>query len=179
MNKLLLVAAFSVSMFAATLPAHAADYNNEVDIGILSLFWGNFNGRYERNLNDYISLAVGGGFSPNGYLFVSEEDVDWKYYNVNGIFRFYPLGNFRSLYAQVEVNGDFHDLTDESTGDTATVTMVTPAVVVGWRWVVAQRATITLGAGSGYASGNLDVGDEEIDIEGIRPRFDFNLGFLF
>lgn len=54
-----------------------------------------------------------------------------------------------------------------------------PGVVVGWRWVVAQRATITLGAGSDYASADLDVGDEVIEIEGIRPCFDFNLGFLF
>lgn len=179
MSKLLPVVVFSALLFAASPPVHAADYNNEIDVGILSLFWGNFNARYERNFNDYLSLAAGGGFSPNGYLFVSDDDVDWKYYNLNGIFRFYPLGNFRGLYAQAEVSGDFHDLTEKSTGETATVTMVTPAVVVGWRWVIAQRATITLGAGSGYASGNLEVGDVKIDIEGIRPRFDFNLGFLF
>ncbi|NIT35039.1 MAG: DUF3575 domain-containing protein [candidate division Zixibacteria bacterium] len=175
MRKTLLVTAVA----ALAAPALGADFNNEVDVGILSLFWGNFNARYERNLNDYISLAGGGGFSPNGYLFVSDEDVDWKVYNVNGIFRFYPLGNFRGLYAQAEVSGDFHNLKDKSTGDTAKVTMVTPAVVVGWRWVIAQRATITLGAGSGYASADLEVGDEVIKFEGVRPRFDFNLGFMF
>jgi hypothetical protein len=175
MRKMLLVTAVA----ALAAPAFAADYNNEVDVGILSLAWGNFNARYERNLNDYISLAGGGGFSPNGYMFVSDEGFDWKYYNVNGNVKFYPLGTFRGLFIQGEVNVDFHDLTYKHTGETAKCTMVMPGVVVGWRWVVAERATITLGAGSDYAYADLEVGDEVIEFEGIRPRFDFNLGFLF
>ncbi|UCH78359.1 MAG: DUF3575 domain-containing protein [Candidatus Coatesbacteria bacterium] len=169
----------AVVVLASGAPAGATDYNNEVDIGILSLFWGNFNARYERNLNGYISLAAGGGFAPNGYLFIDHDDVDWKYYNVNGLVRFYPLGGFQRLYVQAEVNAEFHDLKDESTGDTATATWITPAAVIGWRWVVAERATITLGAGSGYASADITVGDTHLDTEGVRPRFDFNLGFLF
>jgi hypothetical protein len=160
-------------------PAAATSYNNEVDIGILSLFWGNFNARYERNLNGYISLAVGGGFSPNGYLFIEDEGTDWKYYNVNGLVRFYPLGGFQRLYVQAEVSGDFHHIEDESTGETATATVIVPAMLVGWRWVIAERATITLGAGSGYANLDVNVGDAHIEAEGVRPRFDFNLGFLF
>jgi len=167
------------AVFFTAVPAAGTEYNNEIDVGILSLFWGNFNARYERNLNGYIALAGGAGFSPTGYLFIEHEDIDWKYYNVNGLFRFYPLGGFRGLYIQAEVNAEFHDLKDDSTGDTATATWITPAAVVGWRWVVAERATITLGAGSGYASVDLYVGDEHIEAEGVRPRFDFNLGFLF
>jgi len=52
-------------------------------------------------------------------------------------------------------------------------------MVIGWRFVTANRATITLGAGSGYISGDINVGDEHIDFEGIRPRFNVDLGFLF
>ena len=163
----------------AAAPAAAVDYNNEIDIGILSLFWGNFNARYERNLNGYISLAGGGGFSPNGYMLIDPEGTDWKYYNVNGLVRFYPLGGFQRLYFQAEVSGDFHNIKDESSGDTATASLIVPAAVLGWRWVIADRATLTLGAGSGYFNLDVTVGDERIEAEGVRPRFDFNLGFLF
>jgi hypothetical protein len=167
------------AILLTAVPAAGTEYKNEIDVGILSLFWGNFNARYERNLGDYVALAGGAGFSPTGYIFIEHEGVDWKYYNVNGLVRFYPLGGFQRLFFQGEVSGDFHDLEDESTGDTATATLIVPAVLVGWRWVIADRATLTLGAGSGYASVDVYVGDEHIEAEGVRPRFDFNLGFLF
>lgn len=115
MRKMLLVTAVA----ALAAPALAADYNNGIDIGILSLFWGNFNAHYERNLNDYISLAGGAGIAAKGYMFLEDEDFDWKYYNVNGNVKFYPLGTFRGLFIQGEVNVDFHDLTYKPTGETA------------------------------------------------------------
>lgn len=179
MRRFSLLGLLAVVVLASGVPAGATDYKNEIDVGILSLFWGNFNARYERNLNGFISVAGGAGFSPNGYLFIEHDDVDWTYFNVNGLVRFYPLGGFQRLYVQAEVNAEFHDLKDESTGETATMTWVTPAAVVGWRWVIAERATLTLGAGSGYASADADVGDTHLEVEGIRPRFDFNLGYLF
>lgn len=167
------------ALFFTAVPAAATEYRNEIDVGILSLMWGNFNARYERNLSEYVTLAGGAGFSPTGYIFIEHDGVDWKYYNVNGLVRFYPLGGSQRLFFQAEVSGDFHDLEDESTGDTATATLIVPAVLVGWRWVIADRATLTLGAGSGYASVDVYVGDEHIEEEGVRPRLDFNLGFLF
>lgn len=179
-----LLCALLAGAFGAPALSFAGDFKNEVDVGVLSLIVGNFNGRYERDLNGYLAVAGGAGFSPMGYLFVSgeEEGIDWKYYNVNALVRLYPLGNFRGLYAQAEVFYDIHKIKDTSgavTGETATVGMVTPAMVIGWRFVIADRATITLGGGSGYITGDLDVGDEHVDFEGIRPRFNLDLGFLF
>jgi hypothetical protein len=172
--------AIMVALVAITAVTAAATYNNSVEAGVLPLFIGNINALYMRNLTGMISVGAGGGYSPLGYLFVDvEDDITWHYGNVKGVFRFHPLGESRRLYVQVEASGDFHSLKEDSTGETASVTMITPAALIGWRWIIADRATLNVAGGSGYISGDIDVGDEHVDFEGIRPRFDLNLGFAF
>lgn len=169
-----------LALAAIAAGAAGATHNNSVEVGVLPLFIGNINGLYMRNINGMFSVGGGGGYSPLGYLFVSaEDDITWHYGNIKGVFRFHPLGESRRLYLQVEANGDFHFLKEDSTGETATVTMITPAALVGWRWIIADRATVNVAGGSGYITGDIDVGDEHVDFEGIRPRFDLNLGFAF
>lgn len=164
-------------------PAAAAPYNNEIDVGVLGLFIGNFNARYERNLNDYVALVGGAGFMPRAYFFVPEEELEkfdsWRVVVVNGAVKLFPMGEFRRLYIQGELNVDFHTVKEEGTGLTGSATVYRPGAVVGWRWIVAERATITVGAGSDYLSLHARAGDTEGEVEGIWPRLDFNLGFLF
>ncbi len=165
--------------------AGAADFNNEFDVGIFSLVVGNFNGRYERNLNDFAAVFGGAGFAPEGYLFIDVDQetldaVEWTYANVNLGGKLYPLGTFRGLYLQLEVNGDFHNLKEKSSGATSSEFSLRPAMLIGWRWVIANRATLTVGGGSGYVSNNtLQVGATTVEFSRIRPRVDINLGFLF
>jgi hypothetical protein len=181
-TKLNLVLSAAVSVLAVTA-APAATYNNEVDVGVLVLFIGNINGRYERNINDYVAVVAGAGYMPHGYVFIPDEERDkfeyWRITTINGAVKFFPLGDFRRLYFQGEINVDFHSVEELGTGATGSATAYRPGAVVGWRWVIAERATLTVGAGSDYLEIHARAGDTEGTLDGIWPRLDFNLGFLF
>jgi hypothetical protein len=170
---------------AAAGVAYGAPFNNEIDVGIFGLVSGDYGVHYERNLNDYFALGGGAGYSPRSYLWLDFgdllDDMRWRYGHVKADGKLYPLGKFKGLYIQAEVNADFITLEDKNDGTTAHYTNVWPGALVGWRWVVAERATISVAGGSGYNTRTeYVVGDVTLttDTE-IRPRLDFNLGFLF
>ncbi len=181
-TKLVVVLSAAFSVLGAA-SAGAAQYNNEIDVGVLGLFVGSFNGRYERNVNDYVAIVAGAGFMPYAYIFIPDEERDkfesWHIATVNGAVKFFPLGEFRRLYFQGELNVDFHSVEEKDTGATGSATVYRPGAVIGWRWVIAERATLTLGAGSDYFSIHARAGDTEGTADGVWPRLDFNLGFLF
>jgi hypothetical protein len=182
--KIRLAAVVSAALTAfASAPAPAAQYNNEIDVGVLSLFIGNMNAGYERNLNGYVALVGRAGFMPRAYIFISDEDRDkfesWRVVTVSGGAKLFPLGEFRRLYVQGEINVDFHSVEEKDTGRTGSATVYRPGAVIGWRWVIAERATLTVGGGSDYVNVQAKAGDTEAEAEGIWPRVDFNLGFLF
>ena len=179
MGKFTLWLTCAVATLAA-LPA-AADYHNEVNVGILPLFVGYFNARYEYNFNGYWAVFGGGGFSPAGYIFTDydDDDFDWTYVNANVGGQFFPLANFRRVFLQAEVNAHFNTVRNKNTDEKGSVFVLMPGALVGWKWVIADRATLTLAGGSGYAQKDIDAAGTHVDFQGIRPRLDFNLGFMF
>lgn len=180
MKKIALWLTCGAAAFAA-LPAAGADYHNEIEVGILPLFVGYFNARYDRDLNGYFALFGGAGFSPAGYIFAEYDNdaFDWTYVNVNAGGQFFPLADYRRVFLQAEVNGHFNSVRNKSTGEKGKVFILMPGALVGWKWVVADRATLTLAAGSGFADKDIDAAGTHVDFAGIRPRLDFNLGFMF
>jgi len=174
-----------VAAITAAGAAYGAPFNNEIDVGIFGLVTGDYAVYYERNLSDYVALGGGGGYSPRSSLWMDFgdllDDMRWRYAHVKADGKLFPLGNSKGLYIQAEVNADFITLEDKNTGATARYTNVWPGALVGWRWVVAERATISVAGGSGYNTRTeYDVGDVTLTTDSeIRPRVDLNLGFLF
>ena len=181
--KLMLII-FTTTVFTGGA-ARAADYSNEIDVAIAGLVSGDFGAYYERNLNGYFGVGGGGGYSVRRELFadVDEdllENINWSFGHVRAFGKLYPLGGFRRLYLQVEMNGTFDSFEDKDTGATASESFIWPAGLIGWRWIIAERATINLAGGSGYATEkDVRLGDTTITFGALRPRVDLNVGFLF
>jgi len=171
-----------ILLAAAASPTLAAPYNNHVDIGVLGFFIGNYGAHYERNLNDYFSVRAGGSFMPafaSIYHPDNEESIaSWVVFQTTVGGAFWPLGGFRRLFVMAEMGTDFHSVKSES-GDTGSAVALRPGALIGWRWVIADRATLTLGGGSDYISVHAKAGDEEGVWTGIWPRAEFGLGYLF
>ncbi len=179
---------FAVTVVATLVAAGTslgADYGNEVELSIAGLVSGDYGAYYERNLNGYFSVGGGGGYATRRELFVDvtpdiTDLVDWTFGHGRVAGKLYPLGGFRRLFLQMEINAEFHRFKEKESGATTSVTTVWPAGLLGWRWIIAERATITLAGGSGYGSReDVTVGTTSFTMGAFRPRVDLNIGFLF
>lgn len=162
--------------------ALAADYSNHVDVGVFGLFIGNYGAHYERSLTDILSVRAGASFMPK-FMHIyhpdNENDITtWTVFQTNVGGFLWPLGDNRRLFLLIETGVDFHNVKSNE-GDTGSATAFRPGALVGWRWIIAERATVTVGGGSDYISIHARAGDEEGTWEGIWPRGEFGLGFLF
>lgn len=165
---------------AAAAPAHAIYYNNEFDVSLLGLATGFFNFNIEHTGDGSVSGFGGFGYSQRGYLFVDEpEGVTWRYVNLKGGAKYYPMGGFRDFFLSGEVNVGFNMIEDKSTGESSTDAVIVPVFLVGWRWVFAGRGTLTPGVGLAFGTEEIHAGGHTIDTFGVWPAVDLTLGFLF
>ncbi len=180
MRRLFFAIAVSALAVAAAVPARALYYNNEFDVSLLGLAVGFFNFNIEHTENGTVSGFGGFGYSQRGYLFVDEpEGITWRFVNLKGGAKYYPMGDFQRFVLWGEVNVGFNIVEDKSTGESYTDVAIVPAFLVGWRWVFAGRGTLTPGVGLAFGTEEIHAGDYVIDTFGIWPTVDLTLGFLF
>ncbi len=143
---------------AAGWAAEANRYDNNVALEVPPMFAANLNLSYERALGDMFSVLAGVDIGPIGSLALEMGNNSWEShadYGVYGGVNIYPVKHLEALFVQIYgayymthfKSNDFegNPIPDETT-------VVAPGMMVGWKFRVADKATICLGGGSGYNS---------------------------
>lgn len=193
MKKWALIALLTLVILPSTLNAaskggkgdYEENYSNSLEVAVLPVFWANLDVRYDYAFSDIFSAFGNLGFAPAGSnLLFSETDSDyWKYSFAHAAVGIcvYPTAPSRGLYFQLSGDGYRFNVKNKTEDLEASFTRyMAPAMMIGWKWIISDRAVIRLGGGSGFGSGGaMVVGDSAMEWKEVQSRFDLNLGFLF
>lgn len=173
---------FSLLMLAMAAPSFAQNSarNNPPEDGVkqvvktnpLALAFGNFNGTYERLLNDKSSFLV----SANYQYRLFGVDVNalgvgagWRYYLTNAN-KPVPAG----FYIQPQASASFGNVSD------ANYTTVGIGAELGYQWVWSSGFALDLGIGPQYTFLSGEVDDIEFNSDGgFLPTATLAIGYAF
>jgi hypothetical protein len=165
---------------------YSQNYSNSLEVAILPVFWANLDARYEYAFNEVLSAFGDLGYAPAGSALLfsnasSNSNLEYSFAHGAAGVCVYPTAPSRGLYFQLSGDYYYFSLKDKYDGSKASYSRyMVPAMMIGWKWVIADRAILRLGGGSGYGSGgNMAAGYETIEWNKIQSRLDFNLGFMF
>jgi len=131
---------------------------------------------YDRYFGDVVSIGLGAGYSPEGIEgFMSNGDIQWHDVVTLALnVKVFPFRRGRGFFISPEVayryspNVEEYDL---GFHDVRTDADVSPAILVGWRWLLAgDRLGLTLAPGVAFNS---------VGYVPIYPRLDFFMGVHF
>lgn len=139
------------------------------------MFAANLNLSYERALSDMFSVLAGVDIGPIGSLALAMGEVNSTNHADFGVYggvNLYPVKRMEALFVQLYAAYYLtHFKTNDFDGNPIpdVNTMIAPGMMVGWKFRVADKATICLGGGSGYDS-NMDK---------VKARLSATLGVFF
>jgi hypothetical protein len=155
--------------------AEATRYDNNVALEVPPMFNANLNISYERALSDMFSVVAGVDIAPIGSLALELGENSWANHSDYGVYggvNLYPVKRMEALFIQIygayylthfkEKDWDGNVIPDENT-------VIAPGMMVGWKFRVADKATICLGGGSGYDS----------NTDNVKARLSAMLGVFF
>ncbi len=173
-NLLSIFSVFALLLFMCPQDAMAqrggssdSGFDQGIKVGPFGFLLGFYNATYEKKLKDKSSFTIGARYSGG----VPGLD-DFTAFGANASYRIYFKEAITGPYFAPGIS-----FTANSSEIFENFSNIRPGAVIGWQWIFGGGFMMDLNIGAGYRLGFGD--DVDTDFDGIRPSFQYSIGYAF